>query len=155
MAPFIRSSILTLTVACALGATTALAQAKRPAAPIPMVVYKTPTCGCCGKWVAYMERNGFKATVIDLPDTSSARAQHGVPARLGSCHTAVIGAYTIEGHVPVEDIKRVLREKLAIAGLAAPGMPAGSPGMDVPDSPAYEVVAFDKRGGTRVFATHR
>jgi len=154
MAQYARLGILALTLACVTGAETPLAQAKA-AAPIPMTVYKTPTCGCCGKWVAYMERNGFKATVIELPDTSSARAQHGVPAKLGSCHTSVIRGYAIEGHVPAEDVKRLLREKPAIVGLSAPGMPAGSPGMDVPGSPPFDVVAFDKAGETRVFATHR
>jgi hypothetical protein len=78
-----------------------------------------------------------------------------VPAELGSCHTTVVGGYAVEGHVPAADIKRLLREKPAIVGLSAPGMPAGSPGMDVPNSPAYEVVAFDKQGRTTVFATHK
>ena len=155
MSRHMRLSTLALTVACALGAITAFAQAKRAAAPIPIAVYKTPTCGCCGKWVAYMERNGFKATVTEMPDTSPARTKNGVPARLGSCHTSVVGGYAIEGHVPADDIKRLLREKPDVVGLAAPGMPQGSPGMDEPDSPPYEVLAFDKQGQTRVFSTHR
>jgi hypothetical protein len=150
-----RLPILTLTVACAIGTATALAQAKKAAAAIPIVVYKTPTCGCCAKWVEHMEANGFKATVFNVPDTSAERARRGVPAQLGSCHTAVVDRYAIEGHVPAADIKRLLREKASIAGLAAPGMPAGSPGMDVPNSPAFEVLTFDKQGRTTVYATHR
>jgi hypothetical protein len=150
-----RLPILTLTVACAIGTATALAQAKKAAAAIPIVVYKTPTCGCCAKWVEHMEANGFKATVFNVPDTSAERARRGVPAQLGSCHTAVVDRYAIEGHVPAADIKRLLREKASIAGLAAPGMPAGSPGMDVPNSPAFDVLTFDKQGRTTVYATHR
>jgi hypothetical protein len=150
-----RLPILTLTLACAIGTATALAQAKKAAAAIPIVVYKTPTCGCCAKWVEHMEANGFKATVFNVPDTSAERARRGVPAQLGSCHTAVVDRYAIEGHVPAADIKRLLREKASIAGLAAPGMPAGSPGMDVPNSPAFDVLTFDKQGRTTVYATHR
>ena len=150
-----RLPILTLTVVYALGAATALAQAKKAAAPTPIVVYKTPTCGCCAKWVEHMEANGFKATVFNMPDTSAERARRGVPAKLGSCHTSVVGRYAIEGHVPAADVKRLLAEKPDIAGLSAPGMPQGSPGMDVPNAPAYDVVAFDKQGRTTVYATHR
>jgi hypothetical protein len=102
-----------------------------------------------------MEANGFKATVVNMPDTSAERAKRGVPANLASCHTAVIGQYVIEGHVPAADVKRMLREKIAVLGLSAPGMPAGAPGMDVPNSPSYDVIAFDKQGRTTVFATHR
>jgi hypothetical protein len=153
-----RLPILTLTVALAIGTVAAAAQAKKAAAAaaaVPIVVYKTPTCGCCAKWVEHMEANGFKATVFNMPDTSTERKKAGVPAELGSCHTTVVGGYAVEGHVPAADIKRLLREKPAIVGLSAPGMPAGSPGMDVPNSPAYEVVAFDKQGRTTVFATHK
>ena len=117
-------------------------------------VHKSPTCGCCAKWVQYMQANGFTATVTDLTDMASIKTQNGVPARAQSCHTTLVGGYVIEGHVPVEDVRRLLKEKPAVVGLAAPGMPAGSPGMDVPNSPAYDVVSFDKNGKTAVFATH-
>jgi hypothetical protein len=132
----------------------AFAQTKAPA-KTQLTVYKSPTCGCCGKWVEYMQARGFSATVTDLPDVAPIKAKHGVPARLSSCHTTLVGGYVIEGHVPAEDIQRLLKEKPAIVGLAAPGMPAGSPGMDVPNSPAYDVLAFDKAGKTTVFATHK
>jgi hypothetical protein len=136
-------------------AATATIVAQTKPSPTPLVVYKTATCGCCAKWVEHMEANGFNARVVNVDDTSGERAKAGVPARLGSCHTAIAGGYAIEGHVPAADVKRVLREKPAIAGLAAPGMPAGSPGMDVPNSPPFDVIAFDKNGNTRVYATHR
>lgn len=127
----------------------------KPTATQPhLTVYKSPTCGCCAKWVEYMQANGFSASVTNMPDVSPMKIKHGVPARLASCHTTLVGGYVIEGHVPVEDVRRLLKEKPAIVGLAAPGMPAGSPGMDVPNSPAYDVMAFDKDGRARVFATH-
>jgi hypothetical protein len=135
-------------------ATKKSAPAKAAAAKTAVAVYQTPTCGCCGKWVEHMQANGFATTVTDLPDLAETKAKHRVPAQLQSCHTSVVGGYVIEGHVPAEDIRRLLREKPAILGLAAPGMPAGSPGMDVPHSPAFDVIAFDKDGHTRVFATH-
>ena len=117
-------------------------------------VYKSPTCGCCANWVRYMQAKGFTATTTDMADVAPIKLQNGVPARAYSCHTTLVGGYVIEGHVPVEDIQRLLKEKPAIVGLAAPGMPAGSPGMDVPNSPSYDVVSFDKNGKMTVFATH-
>ena len=133
----------------------AFAQTKPAPVKTPVTVYKSPTCGCCGKWVEYMQANGFAATTTNMADVGPIKAEHGVPAPLHSCHTSLVGGYVIEGHVPAEDIRRLLREKPAIVGLAAPGMPAGSPGMDVPNSPAYDVLAFDKAGKTKVFATHK
>src|SRR4051812_32038962 len=150
-----RFSMIVLVALYAASTTAALAQVRTAAAKTAITVYKTPTCGCCGKWVEHMRANGFNPTVIDMPDVSAVRAKQGVPSRLASCHTAVVGQYVIEGHVPAADVRRLLREKPAKAGLSAPGMPAGSPGMDVPNSPAYDVVAFDKQGRTTVFAAHR
>ena len=137
-------------------AQTKAAPAKQTAASAktPVTVYKSPTCGCCGKWVEHMEASGFAATTTNMPDVAPVKAKHGVPAQLQSCHTSFVGGYVIEGHVPAEDIRRLLRERPAIVGLAAPGMPAGSPGMDVPNSPPYQVLSFDKQGRTKVFATH-
>ena len=127
-----------------------------PAQGPAMTVYKTPTCGCCAKWVEYMQANGFTASVTNMPDVTPVKIKHGLPRQLASCHTTLVGGYVIEGHVPVEDVRRLLKEKPAnLAGLAAPGMPAGSPGMDVPNSPPYDVLAFDKSGGTRIYASHR
>lgn len=150
-----RTGILAIVLAVTAVNHPAVAQTKAAAAKPQMSVYKTPTCGCCGKWVEKMQASGFNTTVTNLDDVGPIRAKNGLPPRLASCHTTLVGGYVIEGHVPAEDIKRLLRERPAgIAGLSAPGMPAGSPGMDVPNSPPYEVLAFDKAGKTRVFATH-
>jgi len=139
----------------ALSAGSVSAQTKQAAAAKPhLLVYKSPTCGCCAKWVEHVNAAGFTSETTNLPDVSPIKTKHGVPAQLASCHTSLVGGYVIEGHVPAEDIRRLLRERPAIAGLAAPGMPAGSPGMDVPNSPPYQVLSFDKQGRTKVFATH-
>jgi hypothetical protein len=145
---------LAVLLAIALTSQAVFAQTKSTSAKTPLTVYKTPTCGCCGKWVEHMDANGFAATTTNLPDLSAIKAKHGVPAALHSCHTSLVGGYVIEGHVPAADIRRLLKERPKIVGLAAPGMPAGSPGMDVPNSPAYDVIAFDKDGKTSVFAKH-
>jgi len=149
----LRTAALTIFTVVALAAAPH-AQATKAGADRHLRVYKSPTCGCCAKWVQYMQANGFTATVTDLTDMASIKTQNGVPARAQSCHTTLVGGYVIEGHVPVEDVRRLLKEKPAVVGLAAPGMPAGSPGMDVPNSPPYDVVSFDKNGKTTAFATH-
>lgn len=136
--------------AASLGAQSAGAAAKKS----HLQVYKSPTCGCCAKWVEHVNAAGYTTSVTNLPDVSAIKTKHGVPAQLSSCHTSLVDGYVIEGHVPAEDIRRLLRERPAVVGLAAPGMPAGSPGMDVPNSPAYQVLSFDKDGRTKVFATH-
>ena len=93
-------------------------------------VYKTPTCGCCHLWVDHLRANGFTVVTHDVPDTSPYRTKFGVPENLGSCHTGIVAGYAIEGHVPAQDIKRLLAEKPKAKGLAVPGMPMGSPGME-------------------------
>ena len=148
-----RTAALTLLVALALASTAPHAQVKG-ATDRHLRVYKSPTCGCCAKWVSYMQANGFTATTTDLENVMPIKIQNGVPSKVHSCHTTLIGGYVIEGHVPVEDVRRLLKEKPAIVGLAAAGMPSGSPGMDVPNSPPYDVVSFDKNGKDEVFATH-
>jgi hypothetical protein len=151
----LRSAHLVLVAALALGAPVLHAQ-QRPAAAKPhLTVYKSPTCGCCAKWVDYMNANGFTSEVTNMVDVTPIKIKHNVSPRLASCHTTLVGGYVIEGHVPVEDVRRLLKEKPAVVGLAAPGMPAGSPGMDVPNSPPYDVVSFDKAGTTRVYASHK
>jgi len=129
-------------------------RAQMSTAPVVTVV-RDPGCGCCLGWVAHMQKAGFKTTVTE----SAQRIQQtpGVPASARSCHTATIDGYLVEGHVPVEDVKKMLRERPNIAGIAAPGMPVGSPGMEMPGGRAdkYDVIAFDKAGKTSVFASHR
>jgi hypothetical protein len=146
--------MMLLGIAAAAGSVAA-AQSTRGAAKKPhLVVYKSPTCGCCAKWVEYMTAAGFTSETNNLADVSPIKIRHGVKPELASCHTTLVDGYVIEGHVPVEGIRRLLRERPAVVGLAAPGMPAGSPGMDVPGSPPYQVLSFDKQGRTKVFAAH-
>lgn len=129
-----------------------------PAAKTVIVVYKSPTCGCCKNWVDHVRAAGFVAEVHDLPEEElqARKTKLGVGPRLASCHTAIVNGYVVEGHVPAADIQRMLQEKPAIAGIAAPGMPVGSPGMEVPGGrkDKYDVVAFTKSGSTKVFASH-
>ena len=120
-------------------------------ANIQMRVYKTPTCGCCGKWVQHLRDNGFEVTVQDVPDTSPYRKKYGVPDQLASCHTGVIESYAVEGHVPAREIHRLLREKPKAVGLAVPGMPAGSPGMEAPRAQGYSVLLVEAAGKVTVF----
>lgn len=154
--------ILTLALslaACSRGdeANSAPADAARTVeADLPLVtVYKSPTCGCCQKWADHMEAAGFPVETVDVTDLGAVKAEHGVPAQYGSCHTAAVDGYAVEGHVPAEDVKRLLAEGPAAAGLAVPGMPVGSPGMETPGRPAdrYEVLLV-QGGDATVFAQH-
>jgi len=117
-------------------------------------VYKTPTCGCCRKWVEHLEKSGYKVTAHDVADVGPYKKRYGVPDSLGSCHTAIVtSGYIVEGHVPADVIdKLVAQAPKDIIGLAVPGMPAGSPGMEVGTKEKYDVIAFDKAGKTKVFA---
>ncbi len=119
-----------------------------------VTVYKNPSCGCCGAWVDHMRAAGFELEVHDLTDLQAIKAEHGISANLGSCHTALVGGYVVEGHVPADLVQKMLDEKPDIAGLAVPGMVVGSPGMEVPGQPAqpYDVIAFDTSGRTAVYA---
>ena len=130
----------------------------RSEAQTPKVtVYKTPTCGCCTLWADHMTEEGFEVERIDVPSLDDVKARLGVPGQLASCHTAVVGDVVVEGHVPAEDVRRFLEEQPAEAiGLAVPGMPIGSPGMEVEGRPAdqYEVYMFTRDGRAAVFASH-
>jgi hypothetical protein len=120
----------------------------------PMTVYKSPTCGCCGKWVDHVRSAGFTVTVRDVNDLDSVKKELGIPATLASCHTAVVGAYLVEGHVPADVINKMLADKPTGRGLAVPGMPGGSPGMEVPGRAPdrYDIFLFSTDGTSRVFA---
>jgi len=124
--------------------------------PTAITVYKDPSCGCCKNWVEHLRANGFAPEVHDRSDMGALKDSLGVPSKLRSCHTAVVGTYVIEGHVPAADMKRLIATKPAkTVGVAVPGMPAGSPGMEVGGrTDRYDVVAFDAGGATRVFARH-
>lgn len=117
-------------------------------------IYKSPTCECCAKWIAHMQKNGFKVEAHVVDDVPAARKKLGMPDKLGSCHTSKIGDYVVEGHVPAQDIQRLLKEKPKALGLAIPSMPPGVPGMDIPNSPPYETLLVQADGTTRVFAKH-
>ena len=119
---------------------------------VPIKVYKDPNCGCCKAWIEHLEQNGFKVEVIDMPELSSVKAKYGVKRELQACHTAVVGDYTVEGHVPADLILKMLKEKPAIAGLAVPGMPMGSPGMEGATKERYDILTFDRAGRTTVYA---
>lgn len=125
--------------------------------PVPVEVWKSPSCGCCKDWIAHLEAHGFKAKVHDVGNTA-ARARLKVPLALGSCHTALVGGYAIEGHVPAADIHRLLKERPQAIGLAVPGMPLGSPGMDGPaydnQQDPYDVLLITASGGTQVFNSY-
>ena len=118
-----------------------------------VVVYKSPTCGCCSKWVDHMRDSGFSVEVHDRRNMSPIKSEMGIPRHLQSCHTAMVGGYVIEGHVPASEIVRMLRQKPSIKGLAVPGMPMGSPGMEGPRSDPYDVLSIQHDGKTRVFAS--
>jgi hypothetical protein len=139
-----------------LGATLA-PLATRAAGTVPVTVWKDPTCGCCRDWIAHLEASGFRATVHDTGNAGQ-RAELGLPLRYGACHTALVGGYVVEGHVPAADIARLLVERPDALGLAVPGMPVGSPGMDTPAyrgrRDAYAVLLVDRLGGHRVFARY-
>ena len=131
------------------------AQTSKPAAT--MEVYKSPTCGCCSKWIDHVREGGFTVKVTDVSDDAlaSLKEKHGIPRTAQSCHTGLVGGYVIEGHVPVSEVHRLLTEKPQVTGIAVGGMPIGSPGMEVPGQRAqtYNVVTFNKQGELKVFST--
>lgn len=136
----------------------AASQAGQPSAapekgpPVKMVVYKTPTCGCCRSWVEHVQQAGFEVEVHDMPDVQPVKNQHGLPQHLASCHTAIVDGYVIEGHVPADVIRRLLSERPQVAGIAVPGMPIGSPGMEMGDrKDPYDIVAFARNGTVSVY----
>ncbi len=130
------------------------AGAQRAAKPV-IEVYKTPTCGCCSLWLDHLREHGFEVRFTDLNDLGPLKAKHGVPGTMHSCHTGLVDGYVIEGHVPAQDVHRLLKERPGVAGLAVPGMPIGSPGMEVGTQiQPYNVIAFDKDGNGRVFASY-
>ena len=117
-------------------------------------VYKSPTCGCCVKWADQLEASGFAVETVNVRDVGPIKQQLRVPPQLGSCHTAVIDGYVVEGHVPIEDILRLLRERPDKKGIAVPGMPIGSPGMEGPNPEPFKVYAFDEAGNIEEYAAH-
>ena len=151
---FLRTTALTLGGVLFARPVLAESATESTAAPVPMTVYKDPNCGCCELWVAHVKQAGFAVTVRDTSDMATVKASMGVPDALGSCHTARVGSYTIEGHVPADLIRKLLAEKPVARGLAVPGMPMGSPGMEQGgQKDRYDVLLFDKAGKTKVYAS--
>jgi hypothetical protein len=128
------------------------AQAQSTAKGPEIAIWRSATCGCCGKWVEHLQAAGFRTTVHIVQNTDEAPAAKGVPRELRSCHTATVNGYTVEGHVPADVIQKMLKEKPKVTGIAVPGMPAGSPGMESPNPVAYDIVAWDASGTTTVYA---
>ncbi len=143
----VRSLVVAVTLLAASG--------PAPADGPEVTVYKDPSCGCCTKWAEHLRDNGFTVREVPTRDMGWIKQQAGVPRTLGSCHTAVVEGYVVEGHVPAADVKRLLQEKPSVVGLSAPGMPQGSPGMEGPYPPErYEVLSFDEKGVAEAFASH-
>ena len=148
----------TFALGAALFALTLTTGAATSANPAPketkITVYKDPGCGCCKNWIEHLVKHGYAVDAKDTPAMAEVKRTLGVPEALTSCHTAVVNGYLIEGHVPAADIAKLLKEKPKVAGLAVPGMPMGSPGMEGPRQQHYQVLSFDKNGKTKVFANY-
>jgi hypothetical protein len=141
--------------ALCLGVPAARAAAAAVSAKTGITIYKDPSCSCCSKWVDHLRTAGFEPTVREAPDMTAVKRGQGVPDAQVSCHTAVVGGYFVEGHVPASDIKRLLAERPRARGLALPGMPMGSPGMEMGDHhEAYAVLLVKSDGSTDVFSRH-
>ena len=150
-----RRMALSLLVAVAAGVPIALIRLPAAAAAEEITVYKDPNCGCCGQWVEHVTAAGFMVTVHDTADLGRIKTEFGVPEALQACHTAMVSGYVVEGHVPAAEIKRLLAERPKARGLAVPGMPMGSPGMEQgSDREPYDVVLFQQDGTSTIFARH-
>lgn len=124
--------------------------------PIDIVVYRSPTCECCGKWLEHMKKNNFNVKDIVTDDVQAIKKKYGVPEAMASCHTAIVDGYVIEGHVPANDIMKLLKTKPKIVGIAVPGMPSGTPGMEMGDrKDSYNVMSFDKENHYEIFNSYK
>lgn len=149
-----RFIVLALTVPLLYMASPANGQAQKPPAEHPqMTVYKNPSCGCCHKWIEHMEEAGFEVKAVDTGNPDAVKDHLGVPRNMRSCHVGVLGDYLIEGHVPADLVKKLLKEQPDVAGLTVPGMVVGSPGMEGHNPQHYDVLAFTKDGRYSVYAS--
>jgi len=138
-----------------IAAASALLVAPLAYAASPVInVYKTATCGCCSAWIDHLKSSGFKVVAHDVADPGTIRAKFGISEQYGSCHTGVIGGYAIEGHVPASSIRKLLKEKPKASGIAVPGMPMGSPGMEGARKDAYNVLLVAKDGTSKPYTKH-
>lgn len=123
--------------------------------PVDIVVYRSPTCDCCGKWLEHLKKNNFNVKDIVTEDVQAIKNKYGVSEAMASCHTAIVDGYVIEGHVPANDIMKLLKTKPKIVGIAVPGMPSGTPGMEMGDrKDAYNVMSFDKKNHYEIFNSY-
>lgn len=136
------------------GALTWMSSWLRPTTGPVVTVYRHPDCQCCSRWVEHLRQSGFRVQMNENEPLVDVRARLGVPVSLASCHTATVGPYTIEGHVPADDLRRLLRERPPIRGLAVPDMPVGSPGMEGGQPEPYHVITFGSPSGETIFASH-
>jgi hypothetical protein len=148
-----REWLKSVTAMAALGAPVSRLLA-HPTLEGDLLVWKSASCGCCKQWVEHMKSNGFHVVVHDVEDVGPYKKKYHVSDRLASCHTAYIDGYVIEGHVPAADVRRLLKQKPMLVGLAVPGMPSGSPGMEGPRKDRFDVLTFDSSGKTTVFASY-
>ena len=142
-------------IAAVIALSAAMAAPASDGVAMDIVVYKNPECGCCGKWVSYLRQHGYNVTVEETRDVLAVKKRLGVPEKLAACHTAEIDGYVIEGHLTHRDIRRLLLFRPEVRGIAVPGMPIGTPGMERGSSKqAYDVISFDANGNTEVFVSH-
>lgn len=131
------------------------AESVTAAKPVDITVYRSPTCSCCGKWIQHMKQNNFNVQDIVTDDMQAIKDKYGVPKEMASCHTALVDGYVVEGHVPADDIKKLLTSKPKVVGLAVPGMVTGSPGMEMGGAkPPYDVMSFDKEKHSQIFNSY-
>jgi hypothetical protein len=151
-----RSLLVAAVLVAAVVTGSMLVRADQGSQTLPAVtVYKDPNCGCCSLWITHMERAGFRVTATNTANMPALRAKLGVPGPVQSCHTAVVDGFVVEGHVPADDVKRLLTSRPNVKGIAVPGMPVGSPGMEQGNvKHQYSVLTFDDAGRTTVFARH-
>jgi hypothetical protein len=124
--------------------------------PVDIVVYRSPTCECCGRWLEHLKKNKFNVQEIVADDVQAIKNKYSVPEAMASCHTAIVDGYVIEGHVPANDIMKLLKNKPKIIGIAVPGMPSGTPGMEMGDrKDAYNVMSFDKENHYEIFNSYK
>ena len=138
--------------------TTTLAYAEKPSVdkPIDITVHRSPTCNCCGKWVEHLKQNNFNVKDVVTEDVQAIKNQYGISKELASCHTAIVGGYVVEGHVPASDIKTLLKNKPDMVGITVPGMPSGTPGMEMGGKKdAYQVISISKDKKTGVFNSYQ
>ena len=145
-----------LHILCAMALSLFLPAVAESATSLPVVdVYKSPLCGCCSDWAEHLKKNGFRVVLHDVNDVPVERKKLGMPARFGACHTAKVGNYLVEGHVPAADIKRLLIKRPRAIGLAVPSMPPGSPGMESPRGIPYDVLLVADDGSATIFTHHQ